>query len=108
MKKFKNKKGTRIYMESVNSGIMIYITSKKKLEDKILYLDDNCILESMYDFKDCIDFLQYDKIARKWLRRFVLSYCINGKLVQDYIMNNGNLNWSKIKEDDNIIKSKEV
>ncbi len=41
-----------------------------------LYFDE-CTIESMYDYFDCLDTLKYDKVARRWFMR-QLRYCTDG------------------------------
>lgn len=43
-----------------------------------LYFDE-CTIESMYDYFDCLDTLKYDKVARRWFMR-QLRYCTDGLL----------------------------
>ena len=61
---------------------------QKKNEPWMTFLIfDGCTSESMYDYFDCLDTLQYDKVARRWFMR-QLRYCTDGLLLpngyQDY------------------------
>lgn len=48
---------------------------------------DGCTSESMYDYFDCLDTLQYNKVARRWFMR-QLRHCTDGLMrpngYQDY------------------------
>lgn len=48
---------------------------------------DGCTSESMYDYFDCLDTLQYNKVARRWFMR-QLRHCTDGLMLpngyQDY------------------------
>lgn len=53
---------------------------------------DECTYESMYYYFDCLDTLQYDKVARRWFMR-QMRHCTDGLLLP-----NGMMDYDKIYE----------
>ena len=53
---------------------------------------DECTYESVYDYFDCLDTLQYDKVARRWFMR-QMRHCTDGLLLTD-----GRMDYDKIYE----------
>ena len=58
---------------------------------------DECKVESMYDYFDCLEGLAKDKVARKWFIR-EMKYCTNGFLTPD-----GHFNMEQTKAVENKI-----
>ena len=56
-----------------------------------LYFDE-CTIESIYDYFDCLDTLKYDKVARRWFMR-QLRHCTDGLLLP-----NGHQDYEKVYE----------
>lgn len=95
IKKFSNKEYSieikfyehRLAYADIDDKLRWRRRQKKNVPWMTFLIFDGCTSESMYDYFDCLDTLQYDKVARRWFMR-QLRYCTDGLLLpngyQDY------------------------
>ena len=95
IKKFSNKEYSieikfyehRLAYADIDDKLWRRRRQKKNVLWMTFLIFDGCTSESMYDYFDCLDTLQYDKVARRWFMR-QLRYCTDGLLLpngyQDY------------------------
>ena len=95
IKKFSNKEYSieikfyehRLAYADIDDKLRWRRRQKKNVLWMTFLIFDGCTSESMYDYFDCLDTLQYDKVARRWFMR-QLRYCTDGLLLpngyQDY------------------------
>lgn len=109
MKNFRNKRMTKITIIKMEDKIMFHVVRRGKCKNrgnlnqsKIFYPDPNSIKESMYDYQDCIEILQDDKIARRWFTRTMRDISLGSCKVKDYLHKTGEINFKKAENDDYI------
>ena len=95
IKKFSNKEYSieikfyehRLAYADIDDKLRWRRRQKKNVPWMTFLIFDGCTSESMYDYFDCLDTLQYNKVARRWFMR-QLRYCTDGLLLpngyQDY------------------------
>ena len=95
IKKFSNKEYSieikfyehRLAYADIDDKLWRRRRQKKNVPWMTFLIFDGCTSESMYDYFDCLDTLQYDKVARRWFMR-QLRHCTDGLMrpngYQDY------------------------
>lgn len=90
MNRYRDKRKTSITIRSIGNNFSITVIVNKNLLDFVI--DDN-IQESIFEINRSLELLKNNKIARKWLRKFLCTVTIqdryNNKIINEFITNSG-------------------
>ena len=89
LKRFRNRKGTRIwfYDSEPKQTVLVYSKkNKKEMWNDSLTVDPNDISSMLDDYRVLMIILRNDKIARRWLKKELGEMIIkDGKKFKDYL-----------------------
>ena len=103
IKKFKNKKRTRIYvgfLEMSNESVKAIQVETKNGYGILVSHKGKGFALPLWAFFNTYDLLKEDKIARKWFLREAYQLPYGLKTLKDYITNTGTLNWDLADSED--------
>lgn len=53
---------------------------------------DHCLIEAIYDYLVCIERMDVDKMALRWLKKVMIEHSL-----YPYLLPNGRIDWEKVK-----------
>lgn len=88
LKRFRNRRGTRIwfYDNEPKQTILVYSRkNKREMWNDSLTVNPNDISSMLDDYRVLMIILRNDRIARRWLKREVGEIVVEGKKFKEYL-----------------------
>lgn len=65
---------------------------------------DHCLTEAIYDYLECIERMDVDKMALRWLKKVMIEHSL-----YPYLLPNGRIDWEKVKvEEDKLFRKSQL
>lgn len=110
IKKFKNRKGSRIWVckDSEESQERIYVVSKYhgRYRSESIYSSEVSIIPPLSScLSSTLTILQHDIVARRWFWKEIKKFKYGRLYFSDFLKPSGEIDWLKVKNEQNRLRS---